>query len=86
MKNRFEIGQCVLIRKGVELNHGLNEDSDSIVLPKLYRAVIVSLEQLKHGGVEIVVPGHEDWSPLYWHQPEAVRPSRRKQTQLPLGS
>jgi len=78
MKNIYETGQQVVIPKGTELNHGLNEDADSIVLPKPVRAVVVSLTQLKNGGIEIKVPGHEDLSPLFWHQPEVTKP--------PLGS
>lgn len=69
------MGKRIDIKKGTELNHGLNEDADSIVLPKPVRAVIVSLIQLKNGGVEIEVPGHEDLSPLFWHQPEVLKPS-----------
>jgi hypothetical protein len=78
MKNKFEIGQSIEIKEGTELNHGLHEDSDSIVVPNGIRAIIVSLAHLKDGSVEISVPGHEDWSPLFWHQPEVIKP--------PLGS
>ncbi len=74
MLNKFEIGQKIKIQKGTELNHGLNEDADSIVLPKTISAVVVSLTQLKNGGLEIEVPGHEDLSPLFWHQPEDKNP------------
>ena len=76
MNNRFEVGQRVEIPKGTELNHGLNEDADSIVLPKPIKAIIVSLDSLKNGGIEIQVPGHEDLSPLYWHQPETSKQSK----------
>jgi hypothetical protein len=86
MKNRLEIGQSVEIKKGTELNHGLDEDSDSIVVKKGTQVVIVSLAHLNDGGVEIVMPGHEDLSPLFWHQPEVSRPPRSQSKRLPLGS
>jgi hypothetical protein len=87
MSNRFEVGKSVNIQKGTELNHGLNEDADSIVLSKPVKAVVVSLTQLKNGGVEIEVPGHEDLSPLFWHQPEVPKRSGRQiKIKLPQGS
>jgi hypothetical protein len=87
MNNGLEVGKRINIKKGTELNHGLNEDADSIVLRKTVSAVVVSLTQLKNGGVEIEVPGHEDLSPLFLHQPEGrKRPGRLTKTMLHKGS
>jgi hypothetical protein len=87
MKNRLEVGKSINIKKGTELSHGLNEDADSIVLSKHVRAVVISLTQLKNGGIEIEVPGHEDLSPLFWHQPDVPKRSgRRIKKKFPQGS
>lgn len=67
MPPRYEIGQNIIIPRGVEVNHGLNEDSDSFRLLQRLRAVVVGFAP---GAIEVVFPGKKDLSPAFWHQPE----------------
>lgn len=67
MAQNYEIGQIITIPKGAEVNHGLHEDSDSFIVPKPWKVRVIGRGP---GGLEILIPGHEDLSPAYWHQPE----------------
>ena len=78
MPQNYEAGRVISIPQGAEVNHGMNEDSDSFVLPKRTKALI--LRKLP-GGLEILIPGHEDLSPAFWHQPEHVK---HKRSHLPV--
>ncbi len=69
MPQRYEIGQTVKLPAGTELNRGNNEDSDSVVVLKSIKVVVVGPR--KDGGIEVVIPAQDKLRPLYWHQPES---------------
>ena len=68
MAQGFEIGKVVTIPAGTELNHGNDEDSDSILVKNPITITIVGA--VHDGGIEVAWSGHENLSPLFWHQPE----------------
>lgn len=60
------LGKELELPKGAELNCGLSEDSDSILLKE--PLIVIVIGQVREGGLPVLVPKLD--RVLYYHQPE----------------
>lgn len=67
-RGEYSVGDIIPVPRGAELNHGLNEDSDSIKTKVEQTAVV--LGRRAHGAIKVFLPLCPDLQPLYFHQPE----------------